>query len=81
MRDQKGVDMAAKTCPDCHGEMVEGVILDKIQGGQLIPKWTEGHPERSFWVGAKATGKESFSVETYRCVNCGLLRSYANEPA
>ena len=73
--------MALKTCPDCQIEMVEGVILDSTYGSQLIPKWTEGPPKISFWVGARATGKESFFVETYRCANCGLLRTYAKEPS
>ncbi|HWT00910.1 MAG TPA: PF20097 family protein [Pyrinomonadaceae bacterium] len=69
---------AKKKCPDCEGEMVEGFILDMTYGGQLVPRWIKGTPEMSFWAGgAKTKGKECRSVETYRCVNCGLLRSYA----
>ena len=67
----------AKKCPDCAGEMVEGLILDMIQGKQLAPRWVKGRPEESFWRGLKTKGMECRSVETYRCVNCGLLRSYA----
>ena len=67
-----------KRCPDCEGEMVEGFILDMTYGGQLVPRWLEGQPEKSTWTGVKAKGKECRSVETYRCVKCGLLRSYAN---
>ena len=66
-----------KSCPDCEGEMVEGFILDMTYGGTLVPRWLKGKPEKSMWTGIKAKGKECRSVETYRCVNCGLLRSYA----
>ena len=68
----------AKKCHECGGEMVEGLILDMTQGKQLAPRWVKGRPEESFWKGLKTKGKECRSVETYRCVNCGLLRSYAN---
>ncbi|CAN5280997.1 MAG: PF20097 family protein [Pyrinomonadaceae bacterium] len=67
-----------KKCPDCGEEMVEGFILDMTYGSQLVPRWIEGRPEESFWTGVKAKGKECRSVETYRCIKCGLLRSYAN---
>lgn len=67
-----------RKCPDCDGEMIEGFILDMTYGGQLVPRWLKGRPEKSFWTGVKSKGKECRSVETYRCVKCGLLRSYAN---
>lgn len=66
-----------KICPDCNGEMVEGFILDMTYGGQLVPRWLEGRPEKSMLTGVKAKGKEARSVATYRCTKCGLLRSYA----
>ncbi|MBC7931791.1 MAG: hypothetical protein H7Z38_14625 [Rubrivivax sp.] len=68
---------AKKKCPDCGVEMVEGFILDLTYGGQLVPRWVKGRPEKSVWTGVKAKGKECRSVETYRCTKCGLLRSYA----
>ena len=68
----------AKKCPDCGVEMVEGFILDLTYGGQRVPRWLRGSPEESAWTGVKAKGKECRSVETYRCIKCGLLRSYAN---
>ncbi len=67
-----------KSCTDCKGEMVEGFILDMTYGGQLVPRWLEGRPEKSMWTGVKAKGKKCRSVETYRCTKCGLLKSYAN---
>lgn len=66
----------AKKCPDCNSEMVEGFILDMTYGGQLVPRWVEGQPEKSMWMGVTTRGKECRSVETYRCTKCGLLRSY-----
>ena len=66
-----------KQCPDCRADMVEGFILDMTYGGQLVPRWLAGSPEKSMWTGVKAKGKECRSVDTYRCVKCGLLKSYA----
>ncbi len=66
-----------KHCPDCRVEMVEGFILDKTHGGQLVARWIEGQPEISIWTGVKAKGKECRTIATYRCEKCGLLRSYA----
>lgn len=67
-----------KKCPDCGVKMVEGFILDMTYGGQLVPRWLEGQPEKSMWTGVKAKGKECRTVETYHCRKCGLLRSYAS---
>ncbi len=69
----------AKTCPDCDGFLVEGFIMDMTYGGKLVPRWLKGKPEMSFWTGVKAVGKECRSVASYRCEQCGLLRSYAEE--
>ena len=66
-----------KQCPDCRADMVEGFILDMTHGAQLVPRWVAGPPEESVWTGVKAKGKECRAVETYRCVKCGLLKSYA----
>jgi Domain of unknown function (DUF6487) len=67
-----------KKCPDCQGEMIVGFILDMTYGGQLVPRWLQGTPEKSVWTGVKAKGKECRAVETFRCTKCGLLKSYAN---
>jgi hypothetical protein len=39
--------------------------------------WMEGNPEKSFWTGLKTTGRQRYSVMTYRCERCGFLESYA----
>ncbi len=70
-----------KNCPDCRGIMIEGFIIDLTYGGQLVPRWVRGKPETSMWTGVKSRGKECYSVATYRCVQCGYLRSYATEEA
>jgi hypothetical protein len=36
-----------KQCPDCRADMVEGFILDMTYGGQLVPRWLAGRPEKS----------------------------------
>ena len=64
-------------CPDCKGEMVEGFILDMSYGGGVSPRWIRGKPSWSWWTGLKTKGSECRVVETYRCVGCGLLKSYA----
>jgi len=66
-----------RSCPDCGGDMTLGFILDMTYGGQLVPRWVKGSPEKSMWTVIKAKGKECRSVDTYRCVKCGLLKSYA----
>ena len=67
-----------RKCSECGGAMEEGFILDKSYGASLISRWLKGHPE-SGWQGAKTKGKECRSIETWRCVECGLLKSYAIE--
>lgn len=65
-------------CSDCGGEMVEGFILDMAYGGGVAPRWVRGRPRWSWWSGLRIKrGAECRAVETYRCVGCGLLKSYA----
>lgn len=70
-----------KNCPECGGIMVEGFILDLTYGGQMVPRWIRGKPERSVWSGVRSSGKECYSVASFRCVQCGRLASYATEEA
>jgi hypothetical protein len=58
--------------------MVEGFILDTARGELTFQRWVKGRPEASMLTGVKAKGKECRFVETFRCAECGLLRSYAN---
>jgi len=64
--------------------MVEGFILDMTGqgggfGGRVVPRWLKGRPDVSAWMGVKTKGKDCYTVETYRCEQCGLLGSYATE--
>jgi hypothetical protein len=66
-----------RKCLDCGGEMVEGFTLQPAPGGYVVSRWIKGPPRRSWWMGIKTKGAECRAVETYRCLGCGLLKSYA----
>ncbi|HYO78683.1 MAG TPA: PF20097 family protein [Thermoanaerobaculia bacterium] len=70
-----------KRCPECSGPMEEGFLLDHGHGTSYAGSWVEGAPETSFWTGVKTSGKTRYKVRSFRCENCGLLRSYALEVA
>ncbi len=57
--------------------MENGFIADNTYGGVFPSNWIEGDPEKSFWTGTKTSGKRKVKVETYRCLSCGYLESYA----
>ena len=67
------------TCSECGGGMTEGFLLDETHGGRQVLRWVEGSPEKSMWVGLKLKNKEVVHVMTYRCTDCGYLKSYARE--
>lgn len=66
-------------CPSCRVRMEQGFLLERTDSGRKPTEWVEGGPEKSFWTGVKLRGKETLEVATYRCPNCGLLRSYAHD--
>lgn len=72
------------TCPDCREPMESGVIPDMTYGAIAPTRWNPGSPpfDISFWGRLQGDGKQlnrgdSLAVATYRCPQCGLLRSYA----
>lgn len=68
----------AARCPECGGEMEQGFIPDVAEGKTLQQQWVRGEPRRKWWVlGIYIKAGEAQRVETYRCKNCGLLKSYA----
>jgi hypothetical protein len=70
---------AKRECPECHGAMEEGFLLDRGHYDSAhTASWIEGEPERSFWTGIRTAKKARFRVRTFRCERCGLLRSYAD---
>jgi hypothetical protein len=69
-------------CPRCRGSMQEGFTVDRGHGDRRrIPAWTAGPPEKSWFLGIRTKGRESYPVTTYRCSRCGYLESYARPSA
>ncbi|MEM1096282.1 MAG: PF20097 family protein [Bacteroidota bacterium] len=64
-------------CPDCDTFMTEGFLLDVTHGGRHPVQWVEGPHEKSIWTGAKIGNRPVYVTESYRCDECGLLRTYA----
>jgi hypothetical protein len=60
--------------------MKKGYILEYNGSGFSASKWIAGPPEKSFFVGVKLAGREQYPIETFRCVRCGFLESYALSP-
>jgi len=65
--------MSNHKCPKCGADMQEGFAL------RLPVRWIVGKPEKSFLGEIKAAGREQRHIESYRCVGCGYLESYATE--
>ena len=60
--------------------MEEGFIVDYTHHhSRVVPEWVEGAPDERWW-GLKTGDKEKLKVETFRCVRCGYLESYAPDP-
>lgn len=75
--------MKPAQCPKCNGTFQEGFIADNTFPAKVIPAiWVEGSPEASAWSGkgsAKVAGKAKRRVQTFRCLECGYLESYATD--
>jgi predicted nucleic-acid-binding Zn-ribbon protein len=67
----------SKHCPKCGGDMVEGYVADQGYGEARLPKWREGPPRKSIWVGLKLGGTQPIEIATWRCPGCFYLESYA----
>ena len=59
-------------CPKCGAEMEQGFILEH----RKAVRWIAGKPEPSI-LGDVRTSGEHRHTESYRCVGCGYLESYA----
>jgi hypothetical protein len=69
----------AKQCPKCEGTMTDGYVVDQGYGTYAVPKWREGEPKKSLWVGLKLSGTKPLEITTWRCRRCGYLESYAED--
>jgi hypothetical protein len=70
--------MASPSCPRCQGRMEEGFVVDEGYGSRTVSAWIEGVPIKSFWSGLKTKGKRRLPIQTWRCMRCGVLESYAS---
>jgi hypothetical protein len=65
-------------CTRCHARMESGWVPDNAHVGLQRQNWCPGEPQPSFWTGLKAAEIDKFiPVTTFRCPNCGHLKSYA----
>jgi hypothetical protein len=60
-------------CPKCGAEMEEGFTLEHREA----VRWISGTQKTSLLGDIKASGKEHRRIDSYRCVGCGYLESYA----
>ena len=67
--------MIRHKCSKCGANMEAGFILEH----RLPVRWISGQPDKSFLGDIKAAGREHRHIESYRCVGCGYLESYATE--
>ena len=57
--------------------MTVGVILNGLQGGQLMPCWVEGVPEQGIFGNLKLRNKRAVPVTSFRCESCGYVELFA----
>jgi hypothetical protein len=69
--------MASEKCPECGGAMAQGFTFEIDGPRRVVSTWVEGAPEKSFWQGANVRTEKCIPVGTFRCSECGFLKSYA----
>jgi hypothetical protein len=77
--------MNTPVCSECGSTMAEGFIPDFIHAGGRPMLWLPGTPEEKRVLGLKVGGgvvevdqSEALPVTTYRCTECGFLKSFAS---
>lgn len=60
------------TCPKCNGEMEVGLIA-----GPRAVAWIEDPLHKSTLLGVKVREGKRLAIQTFRCIDCGFLESYA----
>lgn len=68
-------------CPECQGKMVQGFLPDYSRHRVRHPIWVEGELRPTFWSSMDIKNRDLRAVVTWRCSDCGALRSYADELA
>jgi hypothetical protein len=62
-----------KACQDCQGEMIEIVLMDRAEYGQVLPlQYRLAGDKPKFWGGYPSTG----NVESWMCGDCGRIALY-----
>ena len=58
--------------------MQAGFVWEGGEAGRPVAKWVEGDP-RVPWTrfGVKIAERAQYPIQTFRCVKCGYLESYA----
>ena len=69
--------MRSNTCPKCQGSMAVGFIARRTDNWRKVANWVEGPPARSLWFGVNVSKTAKQEIQTWRCVKCGFLESYA----
>ena len=68
-------------CLKCTADMKRGYVLEYGDGNVgSASKWIAGPPEKSFLFGVNVKDREQYPIESFRCVRCGYLESYARTP-
>lgn len=71
---------STRPCPACGRTMEIGFLLDRAHNALARQTWFEGTPVRSFLFGIRVRGLRHHTVLAYRCVGCGLLQFYTEDP-
>ena len=66
-------------CGKCGGSMKEGFPVDMVHNSARVAQWMEGPPEVWFLNILRTRGKRKLPIESWRCMKCGYLESYARE--
>lgn len=67
-------------CPACRVRMEEGFVPDLGERGRnIVTRWTEGRPEKSFFTGLSVKGRRQLDTVAFRCPKCGWLIWFAPE--
>jgi hypothetical protein len=64
------------SCPGCQDEMVQGHVLDGVNGGVAVSQWAKGEPVSDFFTGLRRSSSK-IPRGTFRCKTCRFLESYA----
>lgn len=68
-------------CPDCHGELEKGVLLDQMYGGVTAQRYAKADvpdvPDRKVMMVFESKFTDIRRVVARRCINCNRIFLYA----